>query len=152
MAYVICCNITQRRSNIFTSNTIDKSRVYRYPRRFDCSVEHQLVRDSPCVIVLEISHHLAGVPMSSGWSRERVGSWQRRHSSTENGQRVYHGQQLLVYGRHAYATGQRPQPQGKRVTAESATVTRTNKTFETHTVAAGSSLDPPRICPSFSIL
>lgn len=70
--------------------------------------------------------------MSSGWSRERVGSRQRRHSSTENGQRVYPGQQLLVYGRHAYATGQRPQPQGKRVTAESATVTRTNKTFETY--------------------
>lgn len=72
-----------------------------------------------CVIVLEISHHLAGVPMWSGWSRERVGSWQRRHSSAEDGQRVHPGQQLLVYGRHAYATGQRPQPQGKRVITES---------------------------------
>lgn len=72
-----------------------------------------------CVIVLEILHHLAGVPMWSGWSRERVGSWQRRHSSAEDGQRVHPGQQLLVYGRHAYATGQRPQPQGKRVITES---------------------------------
>lgn len=75
--------------------------------------------DIACVIVLEISHHLAGVPMWLGWSRERVGSWQRRHSSAEDGQRVHPGQQLLVYGRHAYATGQRPQPQGKRVITES---------------------------------
>lgn len=57
--------------------------------------------------------------MWSGWSHERVGSWQRRHSSAEDGQRVHPGQQLLVYGRHAYATGQRPQPQGKRVITES---------------------------------
>lgn len=93
-----------------------------------------------CVIVLEILHHLAGVPMWSGWSRERVGSWQRRHSSAEDGQRVHPGQQLLVYGRHAYATGQRPQPQGKRVITSPA-ANYLNKWCASKLTMFGNSLD-----------